>query len=375
MQRPDAPGPNRRRGPRPLLMHLMPSSPACWTASPTWNAAQTLPPMPQLGPSLDPALIAGIAAYRRHPWQRDLLDPPTAWEEGGTRVLDFGKPGDLAALFVPSLVNRAYVLDLAPGRSMMRWLAGQGVRPLLLDWGWPGPLERTFNLTDYIVGRLERALQAVGPVVLAGYCMGGLLALAAALRRPDLVRGLALLATPWDFHAADGAAARRLGESLPMLEPQLSATGTLSVDTIQALFAMADPGSIAAKYKAFGRLDQTSAKAQDFVALEDWLNDGVPLAAAVARETLGGWYAANSPGRGAWHVAGALVDPARLAMPAFVTVPARDRIVPPESALPLVRAIPGAVLHQPGAGHIGMAAGPRAEAALWSPLLGWLRAL
>ena len=94
---------------------------------------------------------------------------------------------------------------------MLRFLAGAGLRPLLLDWGWPGEVERGFTLTDYMAGRLERALVAVGaPVVLAGYCMGGLLAMAAAQRRPEQVRALALLATPWDFHAADRAGAERL---------------------------------------------------------------------------------------------------------------------------------------------------------------------
>lgn len=374
--RPDRPGPFRRRGPRPLLMHLIPgmlSSPGCWTASPSWNAAPHAPPIP---PAADAALIAGIAAYRRHPWQRDLTDPPSLWQEGGTRLLDYGRAADPAVLFVPSLINRAYVLDLAPGRSMVRWLAGHGVRPLLLDWGWPEALERGFTLTDYIAGRLERAMSAAGGrVVLAGYCMGGLLALAAALRRPDLVRGLALLATPWDFHAADPAQARRLGEALPQFEPLLSATGTLPVDSLQALFALPNPGGIAAKYRAFGRMDQAAPAALDFVATEDWLNDGVPLAAAVAREALGGWYGANTPGRGMWRVAGAAVDPARLAVPAFVAAPGRDRIVPPGSALPLARLIPGAALHQPAAGHIGMTVGPQAEAVLWSPLLAWLRGL
>ena len=56
-------------------------------------------------------------------------------------------------------------------------------------------------------------------------------------------------------------------------------------------------------------------------------------------------------------------------------MPGRDRIVPPESARPLAELIPGAVLHQPAAGHIGMAAGARAEAALWRPLLDWLQTL
>jgi poly(3-hydroxyalkanoate) synthetase len=56
-------------------------------------------------------------------------------------------------------------------------------------------------------------------------------------------------------------------------------------------------------------------------------------------------------------------------------VPARDRIVPPESAEPLARLIPGAVLHRPAAGHIGMAAGGNAATALWGPLADWVAAL
>lgn len=327
----------------------------------------------------DSALIAGIAAYRRHPWTRTLADPPALWAEGETRLLDYA-PGDAAAgptvLFVPSLINRAYVLDLAPGRSMMRWLAANGVRPLLLDWGWPGEVERRFTLTDYIAGRLERAMAAVpGRFVLAGYCMGGLLAVAAALRRPDRVAGLALLATPWDFHAGDPEPALSVARLLPLLEPALAFADTLPVDALQLLFALLDPYGIADKYRGFARLDPASDRATMFVALEDWLNDGVPLAAPVARECLDGWYGRNTPARGQWRVAGLPVDPRALRLPAFVAVPVRDRIVPPDSARALAEAIPEAILHQPGAGHIGMAAGSTAEAALWRPLRDWLRPL
>ncbi len=381
-----------RRGPRPLLLHLTlamlrsTTSPAAWQSSkhgsPPNLTPQALLESLAAGPgefaaalAQDAALIHGIAAYRRHPYARRLRDPPAIWHEGETRLLDYGGSGP-AVLFVPSLVNRAYVLDLAEGRSMLRHLAQAGLRPLLLDWGWPGPAERAFTLTDYVAGRLERALGAIDePVVLAGYCMGGLLAAAAALRRPDRVRALALLATPWDFHAGDAARARRLAELAPLLEPMMALSGSLPIDALQVLFAMLDPLSIAEKYRGFASLDQDSARAEMFVAIEDWLGDGVPLAAPVARECLTGWYGANSPAAGQWRIAGAAVDPARLAMPAFVAIPARDRIVPPESAAPLADLIPGAVRHSPAAGHIGMVCGATAERALWAPLAGWVRGL
>jgi poly(3-hydroxyalkanoate) synthetase len=225
---------------------------------------------------------------------------------------------------------------------------------------------------------MERAMTAAAHAagaapVLAGYCMGGTLAVAAAQRRPDLISGLALLAAPWDFHAPEAERALQAARTLPLLEPALAFSHALPVDLLQSLFALLDPWGVADKYRGFARLPQNGARARLFVALEDWLNDGVPLAAEVARACLGEWYGENAPARGTWRIAGLPVDPAAIDRPTFVAVPGRDRIVPPESALPLARLIRGAILHQPAAGHIGMAAGARAEAALWRPLLDWLQ--
>ena len=388
--RPEAPRPLSRRGPRPLLLHLG----LAWMrtsdgGSPNWNsvwrhlsASGQAPPDPasfgqawMKAAEADRQLIAGIAAYRRFPYTRQLADPPAVWTEGESRLLDYGGDGR-TVLFVPSLINRAYILDLMPESSMLRWLAAAGAHPYLLDWGWPGPVERRFTLTDYIAGRLRRAMAAIpGPVVLAGYCMGGLLALAAALRQPDKVAALALLATPWNFHADDPAAARRLAEMLPGLEPVLRWSGALPIDTLQTLFTMIDPFGVGDKYRDFASQDQESARAQRFVAMEDWLADGVPLAAPVARETLGGWYGDNAPARGQWQVAGLAVEPARFEAPSFCAIPGRDRLVPPASARPLAALLKDARVVEPAAGHIGMVAGTNAKTALWQPFADWLRGL
>ncbi len=325
----------------------------------------------------DRALIAGIAAYRADPYVRQMPDPPVIWTESETRLLDYGGEGP-AVLIIPSLVNRAYILDLMEGGSMLRWLRGQGVHPYLLDWGWPGSIERHFTLTDYIAGRLERALAAIpGPVALAGYCMGGLLALAAAqrLQAGGKISGLALLATPWDFHAADPDAASRLGASVPALEALMQFNGTLPIDALNTLFAMLDPYGVGHKYRDFAGQDKNQARARRFVAIEDWLADGVPLAAPVARETLSGWYGANKPALGQWLVAGLAVNPAGLALPSFCAIPAKDRLVPALSARALAAQLPKAQIIEPAAGHIGMVAGTNAESALWHPFAAWVHSL
>ena len=366
--RPDAPAPMRRRGPRPLTLHL--GLATKWNGFVAGSPNSSVPP-PATG--LDPALLRGIAAYRRHPSHRTLSDPPVLWAEGGSRLLDYGGKGPVL-LVVPSLINRAYILDLAAERSMLRFWAANGVHPVLLDWGWPGEVERRFTLTDYVAGRLARALAALpAPVVLVGYCMGGLLALAAALREHARVNGLVLLATPWDFHAGLPQAAQWASVAALQLAPALAA-GTLRVDMLQTLFALQGIEGVVARYRAFPALDPQSERARMFVALEDWLADGVPLAGPVAAECIGGWYGENTPGTGLWRIGSAVVDPEALRVRTLVALPAQDRIVPPESAAPLARLVAGATTLRPTAGHVGMVAGERARRELWQPVLDWLRA-
>lgn len=328
------------------------------------------------------ALETGIARYRHHAYRRALADPSAIWRNGTTRLLDYGTsrlPASdaLPLLVIPSLINRGYILDLAPGRSLMRFLAGEGFRPFLVDWDVPGPIERGFDLSDYIAGRLGAALDRVRarsgrPPVVVGYCMGGLLALALAQLRPADVAGLVLLATPWDFHADRPSLAQGLARAMTGWQPIVDRLGELPVDGLQALFFALDPFQVARKFCAFARLDPASPRAGEFVALEDWLNDGVPLAARVAAECIQGWYGANTTAAGAWRVAGEAIDPATLDLPTLVLVPQRDRIVPPASAAILGRTIRDAATLSPPLGHIGMVAASAAAESMWRPLVAWL---
>jgi polyhydroxyalkanoate synthase len=397
--------PHSRLGPRPLPLHLMgamtswlgsvaalPSLKSGWPRSKPAlaNAARDLAAqLAAIAPeafstalerelrSQADAFLRGLERYRHHPYRRAVAAVPTVWQDGTTRLLDYGPSDGVPVLVVPSLINRYYVLDLRADHSFLRHLSAQGVRPLVVDWDAPGELERGFTLTDYIAGRLDAAFEAAAelagaPLVVVGYCMGGLLALALALRRQRDVAGLMLLATPWDFHAEQTAQARLLGSLGDLLAANCTMLGEVPVDVLQSLFASSDPLLAVRKFSRFAALAPESAEAAAFVALEDWLNDGVPLALPVARESLGEWYGANVTGRGEWRVAGSLVEPERFNRPALVVVPAHDRLVLPGSAAALARLLPDAASLTPPLGHIGMIAGGRTRA-VWQGLADWLR--
>ncbi|HVY13539.1 MAG TPA: alpha/beta fold hydrolase, partial [Alphaproteobacteria bacterium] len=290
-----------------------------------------------------------------------------------TKLLDYG--GKKPVLVVPSLINRAHILDLDKSHSFVRALAKKGFRPLLVDWDAPGPRERHFSLDDYMK-RLVKALncavkEAGGPVPVIGYCMGGVFAAALAQLAKDKVSKLVFLATPWDFHSG-GMEPQVRRALLDQLGPWMEEWGELPGDVIQAFFVLMQPFAVIEKFCRFKKLLAKSRAVKSFVLLEDWVNDGVPLPKNVAKACFEGWYEKNLPLKGAWKVMGACIDPATIACPNLHVIPARDKIVPPASAMALARAVPDAEILDPPLGHVSMMGHPHAATTLWPQIFDWL---
>ncbi len=148
--------------------------------------------------------------------------------------------------------------------------------------------------------------------------------------------------------------------------------GEIPVDILQALFMAVDPLVAMRKFVRFAALADSPA-ARNFVAVEDWLNDGVPLALPVARECLAGWYGNDTPAQGKWRVAGRPVLAHRVEQPALVIMPENDRIVPPATSEALAAQLPAAERLTLRLGHVGMIVGSTARREVWQPLARWLR--
>lgn len=325
-------------------------------------------------------VLAGLARYQRHPYRHTVPRMPVSWTRGATRVTDYGGSG-VPLLVIPSMINRAFIMDLTLRSSRMRWLAANGFRPFLFDWGEPGPREAHFSIGTYLERRLRPALHAVrracggGPVNLAGYCMGGPIALALAALEPERVGRVVALGTPWDFtHFPEHAKFRDNRKALEAALMTMAALfGTIPPQVVQSFFAMRDLEAGARKFRRFGEGDPMDAAARRFVAIEDWLNDGIGLPLPVTLECFTEWLVDNALLHGTWNIGGRMLDAGAIRAPVMVVAGTRDSVVPPASALPLAGAAGAARLLEPAAGHLGIVLGEAADRDVWTPVRDFLR--
>jgi polyhydroxyalkanoate synthase len=111
-------------------------------------------------------------------------------------------------LVVPPTINKFYVLDLAPGRSMVEHFVGQGQQVFMMSWRNPDAGHRDWGFDTYATAIIE-ALDAVEEITgadathLLAACSGGMLAsmtaaVLAATGRQERLASLSLLVTVLD---------------------------------------------------------------------------------------------------------------------------------------------------------------------------------
>ena len=310
--------------------------------------------------------LAGLRAYQAAPRERRRDPMPAVHRVGRVSLRDYGGSGR-PVVFVPSLINPPDILDHSAETSLLRWIAAQGFRVWLVDWGSPGSADRDLDLTAHVAQLLVPLLGTLPKApVLVGYCLGGTLALGAAATTP--AAGVATIAAPWHF-AGYGEGRPTLAATWAAVQPAAAMLGLLPMEVLQAGFWQLDPTRTIAKYEAFADLAPDSDAARAFVRLEDWANAGAPLPYATAASLFEDWVADDLPGKGGWSIAGTPVDPLALPCPTVEFVSLTDRIVPAATAIGL------ADRRDLGAGHVGMIVGRSARTRLWEPLANWIAAL
>lgn len=300
------------------------------------------------------------------------------WTENKWRLLRFAPPRPrykTPVLLVPSLINRWYVLDLAPERSMIEWLVARGHDVYCIDWGTPGDEDRYLTWDD-IGGRyLGRAVRVAArtsgadDVHVLGYCLGGTLATAYVAAFPEQIASLVALAAPVDFaHAGIMATWTRT----PTFDVGaiIDAFGNVPWQLLQASFNLLRPTLGASKAVAVLDRAWDDEFLDGFLATERWGNDNVAFPGACYQRYIDELYRGNKLVTGGFSVLG---RPARLpaiACPVLAIAFEGDHIVPVESARPLIDLV-GArdkqLLVDRG-GHVGAVVSRKAADRLWPAL-------
>jgi polyhydroxyalkanoate synthase len=281
-------------------------------------------------------------------------------------------------VMVPSLINRHYVLDLAPGKSFVEFLVGRGHDVYIIDWGTPGDEDRYLTFDDICDRYIGRALRVaartsgVDKVHVLGYCLGGTLTSIHTAARPERIASHVALAAPIRF-ADSGVLGTWTRSPTFDVRALVAAFGNVPWPLMQASFHLLKP--TLGLWKAVNLIDRAwdDEFLDGFFATERWGNDNVSFPGEAYRRYIEDLYRDDAFVEGRFRLSG---RPARLesiTCPTAVVTFEHDYIVPTACADVLVERIASTdVRHiRMKGGHVGAVVSRKASTGLWPELSEW----
>jgi len=161
-------------------------------------------------------------------------------------------------VIVPPMINKYYITDLAPGRSMAEFLVSQGHQVFAISWRNPDYRHRNWDLNSYgaaVVDALAtaRAITGAPKVSICALCSGGIVSSMVAahlyqLAQLDTVASLCLGVTVLD-QARAGTAGAMIDEATATAAMAAStARGYLDGRTLAEVFAWLRPDDLIWNY-------------------------------------------------------------------------------------------------------------------------------
>jgi polyhydroxyalkanoate synthase len=284
-------------------------------------------------------------------------------------------------LLVMAPTNKAYILDLAPGQSLIEFLLARGYDIYLMDWNAPGDDESDLKIENYVLDFIPDCLRRVqqdsgeDEVTLVGYCAGGMLsAIHVALIPDGPVKNLVCFTTPVDFSKMN--LFRSMSDAKVFdVDKLVDSVGIIPADLVVAGFDALRPASrVAGQLRLWDNL-WNDEFVKGFRMMERWGNETLPLPGAYFRQTVKELMRANALYEGTLRIGGRKVDLGKITVPFLHIIAQYDHIVPPACAQPLVQRVGSRDKEEvmlPG-GHVSIAAGPNAVKRMWPKLDAWLQ--
>ncbi len=291
------------------------------------------------------------------------------------------KPNPVPLIMVFALVNRPYILDLKPGKSVVEVLLKKGIDVYLIDWGIPGDEDKDLNLNHYINRYIRKVVEKVkkisgsDKISLLGYCMGGTMSAMYTALYPEDVKNLILMTAGIDFKV-DGGMLNLWGDKPNFdVDKFVDAYGNVPPEFLQTGFLIMKPiQNMVSKYISFYENIENEDFVENFVAMEKWVNDNIPVAGEVFREFIKLCYQENQLVENKLRINGKLVELKKISCPVLNLIAEHDHLVPPASSVvfnDLTSSKDKDTIVYP-TGHIGLSVSSKALRDLWPKAADWL---
>ena len=302
----------------------------------------------------------------------------TVYSEGPHRLYRYPSSRDEARplLLVYSLINRPYIFDLRPGRSLIEYLCNSGFDVYLLDWGSPPPEMGQAHLTDLVCETLRRCVRKVQrlhrqkQIDMLGYCMGATFAALYTAYRPADVSKLVLL-TPILGRTEKGLL-QKIAQAQD-INREMLAGQLISGRLLKNFFNSVKPATALKKERDFWKNHSDEQFLNHFLPVEKWSNDTPDVSAQVFFEFLDSVLYREDLLKQRFELGSYTFDFAQVRCPVFAVAAQKDWIIPAES-LQVGERIFTQAPYTPyliQGGHIGLVVG-RSAKSLWTELLAFL---
>ena len=285
----------------------------------------------------------------------------------------------IPVLIVYALVNRPYMTDLEPERSIVRRMLEAGLDVYLVDWGYPRDDDQGLSLNDYINRYLDafvnRILKDHGirALNLLGICQGGTFSLCYSAMRPRKVRNLITMVTPVDFHTPDNLLSKWVrGVDVDLMVDTL---GNVPGQLLNWLFVSLKPARSGGG-KMLDMIDSIDdpERLKTYLRMEKWINDSPDQAGEAFREFVKHFFQHNRLVSGELKIGDIPVLLDRISMPVLNVYATLDHIVPPSSSRALKSHVASKDYEefQFQGGHIGIYVSRQAQTVVAPHIARWL---
>ena len=280
-----------------------------------------------------------------------------------------------------ALINRPYILDLQPDKSVVRQYLDRGFDVYIIDWGVPAHSDCGLTLEHYVCGFLKEAVELIvrergrNDLHLLGYCMGGTMSAIFAALYPSLVKTLTLLAAPIDFGGRESLLNVWTEREHFDVDAFVDAHGNCPAWFLQSCFQHMKPiENILQKNASLLTHIEDPTFVANYFALELWIQDNIPVAGETFREFVKDLYQGNKLIKGELHLGQRRVDLTQITCPLLLLMAESDHLVAPASTdgIRLHVASHDVETHLVDAGHVGLVIGGKARRTLWPRATQWL---